>query len=48
MIVVAGELFSAEVRELASTLATLTNWLLSFIVTLVFQPLIVSLINNNN
>ncbi|XP_018012769.1 facilitated trehalose transporter Tret1 isoform X2 [Hyalella azteca] len=41
-----GELFSAEVRELASTLATLTNWLLSFIVTLVFQPLI-DAINNS-
>ncbi|KAF2359665.1 Sugar/inositol transporter [Trinorchestia longiramus] len=34
-----GELFAAEVREIAGTLATLTNWLMSFIITLIFQPL---------
>ena len=36
---VAGELFGADVRELAGSLATMTNWLSSFVVTLVFAPL---------
>uniref|UniRef100_A0A6A7G433 Facilitated trehalose transporter Tret1-like isoform X1 n=1 Tax=Hirondellea gigas TaxID=1518452 RepID=A0A6A7G433_9CRUS len=44
--VMMSELFSPDVRELASTLATLTNWSMSFVVTLIFKPL-QSAINNS-
>ncbi|KAK8733783.1 hypothetical protein OTU49_006478 [Cherax quadricarinatus] len=37
--VMMGELFSLNVREAASSLATMVNWTLSFIITLVFEPL---------
>jgi len=35
-----GEIFSADVKELASTVAAMSNWLLSFVVTLVYKPLV--------
>ncbi|XP_042206691.1 facilitated trehalose transporter Tret1-like isoform X4 [Homarus americanus] len=38
-----GELFSLNVRESASGLATMVNWSTSFLVTLVFQPLQVAI-----
>ncbi|KAF2359664.1 Sugar/inositol transporter [Trinorchestia longiramus] len=34
-----GELFSADVRELASTIAALTCWFFAFLITLIFKPL---------
>ncbi|XP_042873724.1 facilitated trehalose transporter Tret1-like [Penaeus japonicus] len=34
-----GELFSANVREAAGSLSTMANWSISFIVTLLFEPL---------
>lgn len=34
-----AELFSPNVREAASSLATMTNWTTSFIITLTFEPL---------
>lgn len=34
-----GELLNADVRELASSIAVITNWGLSFVVTLIFAPL---------
>ncbi|XP_045595886.1 facilitated trehalose transporter Tret1 [Procambarus clarkii] len=37
--VMMGELFSLNVREAASGLATMTNWTTSFIITLLFAPL---------
>ncbi|KAB7497332.1 Facilitated trehalose transporter Tret1, partial [Armadillidium nasatum] len=34
-----GELFSPEVKELASSIATMSNWTMAFITTLIYQPL---------
>jgi len=34
-----GEIFGADVRAMGCTIATVTNWSISFVVTLIFKPL---------
>ncbi|XP_047740713.1 uncharacterized protein LOC108674318 [Hyalella azteca] len=37
--VMMGEIFSADVKELAGSIVAITSWLFSFIITLIFAPL---------